>query len=85
MESSFRLVIYLENDEGNCLIYSVSSGKEENDEEGEENKHINGVSTKQKFVYSFSKGTIKILNPEVITNKHPLKLSHKWFNIILLL
>lgn len=81
-DSSHRLVCSLEHDEDNCLTDSESSGKEENDEEGED-KQINGVSTKQKFVYGSSKGTIKILNPEVITNKHPSKPSPNSSDLIL--
>lgn len=78
-DKSHRLLCTLSEDQDKCLTDSEKSDKEE---DGEENK-INGISTKQKFVYGSSKGTIKILNPEVITNKHPSKQTTKGSDIVL--
>lgn len=66
-DKSHRIICELPEDQDCFLTESEQSNGEDDD------KQINGVSTKQKFVYGSSKGTIKILNPEVITNKHPSK------------
>ncbi|KAM7363685.1 endoribonuclease Dcr-1 [Cochliomyia hominivorax] len=82
-DKNHRLICSLDEDDDNCITDSEISEKDDHDEEGEEDKQINGVSTKQKFVYGSSKGTIKILNPEVITNKHPSKPSPNSSDLIL--
>ncbi|XP_013119344.2 endoribonuclease Dcr-1 [Stomoxys calcitrans] len=70
-DKSHRLLCGLPQDQESLLTDTEQS----NDEDNDDDRKINGVSTKQKFVYGSSKGTIKILNPEVITNKHPSKPS----------
>ncbi|KNC21436.1 Endoribonuclease Dcr-1 [Lucilia cuprina] len=84
-DSSHRLVCSLEEDEDNSITDSDNSEKGDEDDDGkeEENNQINGICTKQKFIYGSSKGTIKILNPEVITNKHPSKPSTTNSDLIL--
>ncbi|XP_061400920.1 endoribonuclease Dcr-1 [Musca vetustissima] len=79
-DKSHKLLCALSEDQDNCLTDSEKSDKEEDDGDV---KQINGISTKQKFVYGSSKGTIKILNPEVITNKHPSKQTTKGSDIVL--
>lgn len=76
--NSHRLICALPEDE----LTDFGQGDEETTED-EEDKQINGISTKQKFVYGTSKGTIKILNPEVITTKPPKKPSSSSNDLVL--
>ncbi|XP_075148746.1 endoribonuclease Dcr-1 [Haematobia irritans] len=78
-DKSHRFICELPEDQDNTLTDSEQSNEEENDDD----RKINGVYTKQKFVYGSSKGTIKILNPEVITNKHPSKPTIAGSDIVL--
>ncbi|TMW45214.1 hypothetical protein DOY81_009704 [Sarcophaga bullata] len=78
---SHRLICSLPKDENDYLT-DMEKGDEDTTED-EEDKQINGISTKQKFVYGSSKGTIKILNPEVITTKPPSKPSSSNNDLVL--
>lgn len=73
-DESHRLICHLDDEDCSCLSDADNSDRAENvNDDEDESKEINGVSMKQKFMYGSSKGTIKILNPEVITYKHPSK------------
>lgn len=84
-DRNHHLVCSLENDEDNFITDSDNSekGEEDDDDEEDEDNQIIGISTKKKFVYGSIKGTIKILNPEVITNKPPSKPSTITSDLIL--
>ncbi|GBP14028.1 Endoribonuclease Dcr-1 [Eumeta japonica] len=75
-DESHRLICRLYEDESAYLSDADNSDRGDNSNADEkESKQINGVSMKQRFMYGSSKGTIKILNPEVITYKHPSNAS----------
>ncbi|KAL9891941.1 endoribonuclease Dcr-1 isoform 1-T2 [Glossina fuscipes fuscipes] len=65
---SHRLLCNLPAEEDNMVSDSENSDDDDIIEYGED---INNVSKKQRYTYDSGKGTVKILNPEVITNKPP--------------